>query len=79
MEKSILRLASVRIGLACFMTVLPAVAQQRGRPFPFGRMAGPAVGAEGPEFKLRLVGSDKTLSLSDYKGKPVALIFGSFT
>ena len=44
----------------------------------------PKVGEEAPDFELELLGangkrSDDQLSLSSLRGKPVGLIFGSFT
>ena len=44
----------------------------------------PKVGEEAPDFELELLGangkrSDDRLSLSSLRGRPVGLIFGSFT
>jgi hypothetical protein len=40
---------------------------------------GPAVGQVAPPFTLKTHDTGKEVSLSDFKGKPVVLIFGSFT
>lgn len=41
---------------------------------------GPEVGEPAPDFTLRTQEGERTISLSDYRGrKPVVLIFGSFT
>jgi hypothetical protein len=40
---------------------------------------GPAVGQAAPPFTLKTQDTGKEVSLSDFKGKPVVLIFGSFT
>ena len=40
----------------------------------------PSVGDEAPEFELPVLHGDrKTVRLSELRGKPVALIFGSYT
>ncbi len=40
----------------------------------------PKVGEEAPEFELPLLqGEGKTVRVSELRGKPVALIFGSYT
>ena len=40
----------------------------------------PKVGEEAPEFELPVLhGDGKTVRLSELRGKPVALIFGSYT
>lgn len=40
----------------------------------------PKVGEEAPDFELPLLhGDSKTVRLSDLRGRPVALIFGSYT
>ena len=40
----------------------------------------PAVGDEAPEFELPVLdGKGATMRLSELRGKPVALIFGSYT
>ncbi len=40
----------------------------------------PKVGDEAPEFELPLLqGEGKTVRVSELRGKPVALIFGSYT
>ncbi len=40
----------------------------------------PSVGDEAPEFELPVLhGDGKTVRLSELRGKPVALIFGSYT
>jgi hypothetical protein len=37
-------------------------------------------GQKAPDFKLKLIGSKKTVKLSSFKGKkPVVLVFGSYT
>jgi hypothetical protein len=40
---------------------------------------GPKIGDQAPDFKLFTHDGHKLVSLSDYRGKPVVLIFGSFT
>jgi hypothetical protein len=40
---------------------------------------GPSVGQEAPPFTLKAHDTGKEVSLSDFAGKPVVLIFGSFT
>jgi hypothetical protein len=40
----------------------------------------PTVGVgDRPEFALPLLGTEQTLSLSDLRGRPTVLVFGSFT
>jgi hypothetical protein len=45
-----------------------------GSPFE-----GPAVGQRAPEFRLKTHDGKGTIALSDLRGKPVILVFGSFT
>jgi peroxiredoxin len=41
---------------------------------------GPAVGQVAPDFTLRTSDGEKTVTLSQFRGKkPVVLVFGSFT
>jgi hypothetical protein len=41
---------------------------------------GPNVGQEAPDFTLRTLDGDRTVKLSDFRGKkPVVLVFGSYT
>lgn len=41
---------------------------------------GPNVGQEAPDFTLRTLDGDRTVKLSDFRGKkPVILVFGSYT
>ena len=41
---------------------------------------GPDVGQEAPDFALRTLEGDRTVKLSDFRGKkPVVLVFGSYT
>ena len=42
-------------------------------------MEGPAVGAPAPDFRLKTPDGKKEIALADLRGKPVVLIFGSFT
>ena len=44
-----------------------------------GSYKGIVEGAFAPDFELALLNSDSTVSLTDYRGKPIVLIFGSFT
>ena len=38
------------------------------------------IGDSAPDFELKVRGENRTIRLSDYRGrKPVALVFGSFT
>ena len=40
----------------------------------------PAVGEDAPDFTLKTRGDDRSVTLSQFKGKkPVVLIFGSYT
>jgi hypothetical protein len=45
-----------------------------GSPFE-----GPAVGARAPDFRLKTFDGKGEIALSDLRGKPVVLVFGSFT
>jgi hypothetical protein len=40
---------------------------------------GPDVGGRAPDFRLKTYEGDREISLSDLRGKPVVLVFGSFT
>ncbi len=64
--------------LLVIMTALAALpaAGQAGR-----QDRAPAVGTVAPDFALPLLHSDpeKTIRLTELRGKPVALIFGSYT
>ena len=40
---------------------------------------GPRVGEDAPDFSLKRLGSEERVRLSDYRGRPVALAFGSYT
>jgi len=54
----------------------------RGRMEGFnpGRMGGsPNVGQDAPDFSLKTLDGKKTITLSSFKGKPVVLVFGSYT
>lgn len=57
-----------------------AAAPDAVRPPPRApRPPAPAVGAPAPDFTLRSRGGTKTRSLADLRGKPVVLVFGSYT
>jgi len=44
------------------------------------RTDAPAVGQNAPDFALKFLHGEKTIKLSDFKGKkPVVLVFGSYT
>jgi Ca2+-binding EF-hand superfamily protein len=45
-----------------------------GSPFP-----GPGIGQRAPDFRLPTYDGKKEIALSDLRGKPVVLVFGSFT
>ena len=45
-----------------------------GSPFP-----GPQVGQRAPAFRLKTYDGGREIALSDLRGKPVVLVFGSFT
>jgi AhpC/TSA family protein/EF hand domain-containing protein len=45
-----------------------------GSPFP-----GPPVGQKAPDFRLKTQDGTREIALSDLRGKPVVLVFGSFT
>ena len=52
----------------------------RGERAPDQRAGGPDAGQEAPDFSLQTLDGEKTVTLSDLRGKkPVVLIFGSYT
>lgn len=58
------------------LAAMPALA----RPPNPKRTPGVEVGAEAPDFTLRMLNSDETVQLSKVIGKrPVVLVFGSYT
>jgi cytochrome oxidase Cu insertion factor (SCO1/SenC/PrrC family) len=57
--------------------VLIAAQQDRGRRPEQGK--GAEVGKDAPNFKLKATDGKKEVELSKLKGKPVLLIFGSYT
>ncbi len=56
--------------------VLGLLAQARGRP---AQERGPEVGAPAPGWKLKTQDGKEEVELSKLKGRPVLLIFGSWT
>jgi hypothetical protein len=42
-------------------------------------LEGPALGAQAPDFRLATQDGKKEIALADIRGKPIVLIFGSFT
>jgi len=69
---------TILIGVAS-MGALTAVAGPPKRPDRVG--TAPAVGDVAPDFSLRVLNSDQTVTLSERlgKGRPVVLVFGSYT
>jgi cytochrome oxidase Cu insertion factor (SCO1/SenC/PrrC family) len=65
------------IGLAVVLAATAAVVAQPPRRQP--RDSDLKEGAAAPDFTLADLGGDKTVRLSDLRGKPVVLIFGSCT
>ena len=46
----------------------------------FGSLSqGPSIDDEAPDFELPLQGKTETVKLSELRGRPVVLVFGSFT
>ena len=67
------RFSAAAAMVLALLAVAPAEAQLRPREGDL------KVGDPAPDFKLQDVEGLRTVSLSDLKGKPVALIFGSCT
>lgn len=64
------------IALAAALTLL-AAQQERGKRLEQGK--GPDVGKDAPNFKLKTTDGKTEVELSKLKGKPVLLVFGSYT
>ena len=58
------------------LALLPFLAQAKERP---AQGAGAEVGKEAPAFKLKTQDGKKEVELAKLKGKPVLLVFGSYT
>ena len=57
-----------------FVLLKGLLAGELGSPFE-----GPPLGAKAPPFTLRTPDGKKEIALQDLRGKPVVLVFGSFT
>ncbi len=64
------------IGLATLALALPAIAQQGGRREDRCKLA---VGDPAPDFTLKDAKGENETQLSKLAGKPVVLVFGSYT
>ena len=54
-------------------------AAERGAAREAREAAAPRVGEPAPDFNLALLEGDRRVSLGDHRGRPVGLIFGSYT
>lgn len=70
-----MRFGLILSGTVVFLGALADAQDGRRR----GRESGPKVGKPAPAFTLKTIDGKDEISLKDLRGKPVALVFGSYT